>query len=152
MNSSFFQKISVFTLIIACVVGLLIHFSPLSNSRESQQCNFDEETQCNLSTSSQKISVSRAASIELEEENRLTIRMPPELSIRDAWIQGINMYMGKTAIVLDQPTLVDGLHEYQGVFFLGACSEPKMRWQLVVTLQNEEGRKTPFFFNFSTEY
>lgn len=89
--------------------------------------------------------------IELEEELKLEFTLPTSLKLVGTWVQGINMYMGKTALIIDS-SQNRGLQEvYQASLFLGACSEPNMKWQLVLQGQNSSGEKQSFFFNFSTE-
>ena len=74
-----------------------------------------------------------------------------DTKIKQMWVQGINMYMGKNAVIVDSVYAKEMKKVYNAHLFLGACSEPKMRWQLIVqTTDNDEIVKS-WFFNFSTD-
>ncbi len=76
--------------------------------------------------------------------------MPDSLQLNSAWVQGVNMYMGKTALMIDSVVNQGEQVDYLASLFLGACSEPKMKWQLVVQGQDKAGQTHSFFFNFMT--
>ena len=81
--------------------------------------------------------------IPLEEEVRATITFPEQALPGKMWVEGINMYMGKIPFIVEsqQPGQV------KGIFFLGSCSEPDMRWQLVAEFtHNQQTRRIRFLF------
>ncbi len=71
-------------------------------------------------------------------ETPLTLTLTAEQLVRaQGELSGVSMYMGViplrfTAISADQ---------WQAEFLLGACSDPHMRWQLVIQLEYANGEK-----------
>ena len=62
------------------------------------------------------------------------------------WVQGINMYMGKSAVLTDSIYLEDGKKVYNARLFLGACSEPLMRWQLIIQTIDDNAERAVLVF------
>ena len=151
MKPTFFARILLPLLVFAAAVGIYINYidSPLKKSKK--QCNIDLTQECIVNDQGQQISVQFLQNIEVEEEISLTVTVPNNTRIKQMWVQGINMYMGKNAVVVDSVYAKDMKKVYNAHLFLGACSEPKMRWQLIVqTTDNDEIVKS-WFFNFSTD-
>ena len=67
------------------------------------------------------------------------------------WVQGINMYMGKNAVLADSTYAKEAKKVYNARLFLGACSEPAMRWQLIIQTTDNNELEQSWFFNFSTD-
>ena len=90
--------------------------------------------------------------IRIEEQTFFQLSFSNGLSATEleinAWIEGINMYMGKNQanIELDPET-----GKLQGWFFLGSCSEPIMQWRFYLKLKRENGEKQTLSFDFFTE-
>lgn len=80
-----------------------------------------------------------------EPETSVTImlNLPDDYQIESAWIEGVNMYMGKVPVLLEQ----NNSNEWQGWFMLGSCSEENMNWQLRL---NIKGQAAPSYLYFST--
>lgn len=75
---------------------------------------------------------------------RLTVETPITFTLNGADIKsvqaeltGVNMYMGRVPVKFSQTAG----SEWQAVFLLGACSEPDMKWQLVLQLTDIRGNK-----------
>ena len=81
---------------------------------------------------------------EPEESVTLKILIPENQEIESAWIEGVNMYMGKIPVLLDN----DGQGKWSGWFMLGSCSEPVMKWQLRL---NIEGKDNPTIYILLTQ-
>jgi hypothetical protein len=81
--------------------------------------------------------------VEPETSITLVLDLPVGTNIESAWIEGVNMYMGKV------PVLLENKHngEWSGWFMLGSCNEEKMKWQLRL---NIEGQAAPSYLNFET--
>jgi hypothetical protein len=60
------------------------------------------------------------------------------------------MYMGKTAIIADNTYVQDTQKVYNARLFLGACSEPAMKWQMIIQTSTNNELMQSWFFNFST--
>lgn len=102
----------------------------------STQC-YLTETQCLFSLYGENIKLDASTfPVEIEEWQRFTLQYPETITVTDMWIEGTNMFMGKTSVVLEQKKVESGVTSQQASFFLGACSEPDMRWRLLIRLQN----------------
>jgi hypothetical protein len=79
-----------------------------------------------------------------EESVTITFSIPPNYEVESAWIEGVNMYMGKIPVLLEQGPK----GKWSGWFMLGSCSEPVMRWQLRLNIASEE---SPAYLYFVTQ-
>ncbi|MEO9945385.1 MAG: hypothetical protein ABJH28_12100 [Paraglaciecola sp.] len=150
MSPTFFTRTLITIAIILVVIGFLFSQSNNFGLKTNTQCNLDNKTQCELNTQSEVVSVKFLQTIQLEEELKLTITLSDSLKIKQIWVQGINMYMGKTAVILENVTHISSSFTYDGLLFLGACSEPDMKWQLIIQTENTEKVTQSWFFNFET--
>lgn len=82
--------------------------------------------------------------VETETSITLTLSLPSNVTLESAWIEGVNMYMGKVPVLLEE----DSTGKWTGWFMLGSCSEPIMRWQLRL---NIEKQAAPSYLYFSTQ-
>lgn len=83
----------------------------------------------------------------VEEILNWTIELSDGWQIQDAQVTGLSMSMGSIPLVFKA---LDGQHQrYTTEMVLGACSQPKMKWQLQLTLLHATlGEKTlllPFY-------
>lgn len=112
-------------------------------------CQF-EEGPCKKTISGIEIALQiHPAHVPLEEELTLNFSLGSGVIVKDAHIEGINMYMGKTPIMFDSTTERDD--QVEGMSFLGSCSEPRMRWQVIVTLQDQLGNERRVTFPFASQ-
>ena len=51
-------------------------------------------------------------------------------------IVGVSMYMGKVPLVFSRKET-----NWRSEFLLGACSDPKMTWQIILTVEFDNGKK-----------
>ncbi|WP_395343238.1 hypothetical protein PN836_002955 [Ningiella sp. W23] len=74
-----------------------------------------------------------------EEELFLNFELPETVKIEDIWIEGVNMYMGKTPVLFEDENAPN-----RGVTFLGSCNLDEMQWQLKVQLSvnSKQGQHT----------
>ena len=79
-----------------------------------------------------------------EESITVSLSLPQGIVIESAWIEGMNMYMGKIPVLLE----AQANGKWSGWFMLGSCSEPVMRWQLRL---NIEGVEQPHYLYFVTQ-
>ncbi len=138
-------------LVFAAVVGVLINYTDSPSIKSIKQCNIDLTQECVVFDNGQQISVRFLQEIELEEESLLTITVPKNTKIKKMWVQGINMYMGRNAVLTDSIYAEEGEQIYNARLFLGACSEPAMRWQLIIQTTDDNQAEQSWFFNFSTD-
>lgn len=106
-------------------------------------CNFVNET-CELLIDEKLAIASFSTMPEPEESVTVKLIIPEGNNIESAWIEGVNMYMGKIPVLLD----TDGEGKWSGWFMLGSCSEPVMKWQLRL---NVEGMDSPSYLYFVTQ-
>jgi hypothetical protein len=118
--------------------------------RPTKQCNINLTQECVVFDDVQRISVRFLQEIEVEEELLFTITVPNNTNVKKMWVQGINMYMGKSAALTDSIYADEGKKVYNSRLFLGSCSEPAMRWQLIIQTTDEKQAEQSWFFNFST--
>lgn len=98
---------------------------------------------CRLTLDGQTVEAEFDALPEIEEPVTLTIRLPTGAVFERAWIEGVNMFMGKIPLILESQSA----QTVSGWFMLGACSEDLMQWQLVVYFK---GQPEPALMTFST--
>ena len=151
LNPPFFARILLPLLVFAAGVGLYLNYTDSQPIKSTKQCNIDLTQECVVFHDDQQISVRFLQEIEVEEELSLTINVPNNTKIKKMWVQGINMYMGKNAVLTDSNYVNDGEKVYNARLFLGSCSEPAMRWQLVIQTEDDTQLEQSWFFNFSTD-
>tara|TARA_R110000751_G_scaffold91266_3_gene178992 strand:- start:193838 stop:194308 length:471 start_codon:yes stop_codon:yes gene_type:complete len=151
LNPTFFTKILLPLLVFAAFIGIFLNYTDSTTVGSTKQCNIDLTQECTVFENNQQISVRFLQQIEVEEELLLTIAVPNKSNIEKMWVQGINMYMGKSAVLTDNISLDDDQKVYNARIFLGACSEPLMKWQFIIQTIDETGNKQSWFFNFSTD-
>ncbi|WP_414830833.1 hypothetical protein [Alteromonas sp. H39] len=106
------------------------------------QCEF-VNLRCHFTLDGQRASATFAEKPVTEESVTVLLHLPAEMEIQSVWIEGDNMYMGKIPVLPDQ--IRPG--EWEGWFMLGSCSEPVMRWKMLV---NIKGRTAPTLLYFTT--
>jgi len=106
-------------------------------------CNFVNET-CEFLIDGEVAIATFSTMPEPEESVTLKILIPENQEIESAWIEGVNMYMGKIPVLLDN----DGQGKWSGWFMLGSCSEPVMKWQLRLNIKDKE---SPSYLYFVTQ-
>jgi hypothetical protein len=151
LNPIYFTRILFALLIFTAAVGMFLNYTDPQSIKPTKQCNIDLTQECVVFNHEQKISVRFLQEIEVEEELSLTITVPDNTNVKKMWVQGINMYMGKSAVLTDYIYADEGEKVYNARLFLGSCSEPAMRWQLVIQTIDYNQSEQSWFFNFSTD-
>ncbi|MCW8108403.1 hypothetical protein OPS25_07845 [Alteromonas ponticola] len=145
------QTAGVIVLILAITIFFLIHKSerqgkilhqPLSNGL-GNQCQF-VNSECTIKLENQIFQVSLSRPPIVEERIDITIASTESFELEGAVIEGVNMYMGRLPVVLSPAEK----NEWRGWFMLGACSEAKMRWQMIIKIK---GQRQPALILFTTE-
>ncbi|TCZ92975.1 hypothetical protein EYQ95_03015 [Lysobacter sp. N42] len=72
----------------------------------------------------------------MPEEQPIVIQIKSEqlVGVKNAYLEGINMYMGKVPVMFSQSS-PDTLEAH---LRLGACAEPQMQWELNIEFDNPE--------------
>lgn len=139
-------------LVLLIFVGLLTSLSlgiiPVNNSYNNEDknsfCHLTDGA-CELTLTEGVMTVSLAGPLQPEEPLDITVNLPAELAIKQARIEGVNMYMGVIPVLLTEQN--DGV--WSGWFMLGSCSEPQMQWQLLIQL---DGYAAPVVVEFTTTH
>lgn len=79
----------------------------------------------------------------VEEELVLNYALPSGWELSTSWVEGVNMYMGKSLIIDYESS-----DRNQVKIFLGSCSEPKMQWKIVLNLKNKNANESKRLFAF----
>tara|TARA_Y100000310_G_scaffold255630_1_gene263144 strand:- start:10538 stop:11017 length:480 start_codon:yes stop_codon:yes gene_type:complete len=144
------SQLPLLAIIVVAVCVYLAHEFQSSAMNENvlingigNSCNFVNET-CEFLIDGEVAIATFSTMPEPEESVTLKILIPENQEIESAWIEGLNMYMGKIPVLLDN----DGEGEWSGWFMLGSCSEPVMKWQLRL---NIEGKDNPHYLYFVTQ-
>lgn len=90
--------------------------------------------------------------VSVEEQTQFSVRLKEDsvlsgITVKKAWIEGVNMYMGRTTVFLEKP---EGQNIANGWFFLGSCSEPTMQWRLFIAVETDKGEEI-MSFDFFTQ-
>jgi hypothetical protein len=139
------------------VVAALLLFAYLINRPDpglnsGVQCQLVGADECVLIVEQQEFVAQMLQPAEVEEELRVKLLFPAVYRLEKSWIQGINMYMGRTALIPQTSHSDAEVSISELTFFLGACSENKMQWQLVLIYLNPvSGEQRKLFYNFSTD-
>jgi hypothetical protein len=151
VNPTFFAKTLLSLLVFTAAIGLFLNYTDSSLIKTTKQCNIDLTQECVVFDKNKQVSVQFLQEIELEEELSLIITVPNNTKIKQMWVQGINMYMGKNAVLVDSVYAKEQQKVYNARLFLGSCSEPAMRWQLIIQTTDESQSEQSWFFNFATD-
>ena len=129
----------------------------------NQQFGLISDKQCELNASlscafhwgdqqggDQQVIVKFAENAQVEELNIVSITLPKNAQLVSAWVQGVNMFMGKTPLHKIQTDTALSKAEQRYEFFIGSCSEEHMKWQLILTINDTEHPSKSLFVNFTT--
>jgi len=77
---------------------------------------------------------------QIEEQLIVDFRGTGASHIQSVFIEGVNMYMGKIPVVQEKKK--EG--QWEGWTMLGACSEPDMVWDMVITFEDSTTSRIRF--------
>ncbi|GAB5380678.1 MAG: hypothetical protein Alis3KO_20100 [Aliiglaciecola sp.] len=91
--------------------------------------------------------------IVIEEVIKFSIEHNAHFVLQKGWVEGTNMFMGKTNLAIGKSVTLNNAINHQIELFLGACSEPRMRWKLVLDLTDvRTGQEHQVSVFFQTNY
>lgn len=140
------------------LISLAVFLTGLEKTTETtgKQCSLDTTLMCqfnSVDTDAAQVIVKFLGKVQVEEQNQFQLIMSENLELAHAWIQGVNMYMGKIAVINTDQRAQENPDKHNLSFFIGSCSEPLMRWQLIIELDNKLTKKPErYFVNFNTEF
>lgn len=120
------------TFVLAALVLFVyygIHYADLNKPLTSaNECNFTVSA-CTLTLDNKTIGLSFVHPPVTEEELFIIFSIPDGLHLEKVWIEGTDMYMGKTPVMFEDPN-----NPYLGVTFLGSCNLAEMKWALHIEI------------------
>ncbi|MBT0586317.1 hypothetical protein [Alteromonas oceanisediminis] len=148
------HKLKVFIFPAIAAIFLTGYLTSTHNSRQSAKLSDDsiakmpvcsiQNNRCELHVGQQKLTIQFMSPPEPEEETQVDISASEPINITSAWVEGVNMYMGKTPLLINRVST----NRVSGVFFLGSCHQPLMQWRLMLTLEKQ---KHPIQVLFETQ-
>ena len=149
-NTLILQKFK-FSLPVLTLLGLTMFIFWLKNNQKAigASCYLDDKS-CTFMVREGEVELSAEPfPIKTEEMILFTLALEDDLQFESAWIQGVNMYMGRIPVLInDQAGSKTGRVILET--FLGSCSEPNMRWQMILNLSDSDNQKVSRYINFST--
>lgn len=119
----------------------------LKSTAKQGVCYFSN-AYCQLSVAGLNLSARLSRSPLPEEPIDVSIFYPESVAIDSIWLEGVNMYMGKIPVVIDNTITQDAQKVSSGWFMFGACHQPKMEWEIVIKIK---GRQEPARMRFVVE-
>ena len=118
---------------------------------DDAQCQISGTSKCIIQRQNKNFSLELSKRPQIEEEINLSLEYPISYELSKAWVQGVNMYMGQSAVLIENTKSFGNQNTTKGLFFLGACSEKNMIWQIVTIYTDPlSGDEVKLFYNFST--
>ena len=148
MNKKIFSPrlILLVCLILALFFGMYV--SNVNNSlNQSNECIIVNNV-CSFSNATLNLRIKFRQAPQIEEELIINFDISKGNTIKIAWVEGVNMYMGKTPIIFDK---VNGETTNNGITFLGSCTQPYMRWKLFVEIVNVAEETEVYSAAFTTQ-
>lgn len=139
---------TTFVLVLAFYGAYLVYFQTEQVNENDITCaefntvcaNTDNETAYSINFSPERVVVEREFVIHLRVNEK------QQFSIKSAKIQGVSMYMGYIPLLF-KPT---GKNQWTAIAMLGSCSEPNMRWQILIELEHVDGKITTISEQFTS--
>jgi hypothetical protein len=136
------SKQTLILFVALLIIGFLGVYYKNVNSIDASQDSCDLSLgKCTFVYGIDEISVNFLSPIVTEEEIFLAFELPPQVKLSEAWVEGLNMFMGKTPVIEEGGRYVT---------FLGSCNIDRMRWQLNFKIKNQNGQVTSYSAVFYT--
>jgi hypothetical protein len=129
---------------LGLLVSIGIYYINVTTPKNvTNECDMTQES-CTFNNKNTVLSMKFLQAPVAEEELQIKFTTSRDVKITRAWVEGVNMYMGKTPIIFEQtPDL--------GITFLGSCNLPEMKWRMNIEAQNNEGEinhYSAFFYTY----
>lgn len=141
----FLRPIVFVCLILALIFGIYLNNVNESLS-QSNQCRLINNT-CTFFTESMNLHINFLQTPIIEEELLINFDISRGNHIINAWVEGANMYMGKTPVIFEHKS---GNKANTGITFLGSCTQADMQWQLFIEVKNKAEKIEIYSASFST--
>ena len=143
------KKISVIVFLLLVITVIIGVNTQLSNNKFTKldECTLQNNI-CFFSHTELDLRLEFNQKPIVEEELFMTLSGGNNVSIKTAWIEGVNMYMGKTPVMLSPSEEVGDVSDktiIQGLTFLGSCSQPVMQWRLFIEVENDQTQQSKVY-------
>ncbi|WP_124748922.1 hypothetical protein [Alteromonas facilis] len=91
------------------------------------------DRECTVNLDNQAFTISFVEPPQIEEESFVSVKSTASFSVEAGWIEGVNMYMGKTPVIRN----AESTTSYEGLFFLGSCNLTQMEWQMTLVINKK---------------
>ena len=134
------QALILFIALVTISVAGVYYKNVNSPGASQERCDLNLD-KCTFVYGEDEISVNFLSPIVTEEEVFLAFELPPNVKLTKAWIEGVNMFMGKTPVIEEAGRYVT---------FLGSCNLGTMHWQLNMEIEDENGQVSSYSAVFYT--
>lgn len=152
MNWTSLKLISpVFVLLLVLAIAYFAN-QQTNNSVEGHKCSLVEGG-CTLLFNNHQVAIKIGPTpISIEEELKVVFAYSKNLNLKESWVEGDNMFMGRMKVIIDQTINSENEIQSEGILFLGSCNLKSMSWILIAEF-HELGVTKPIRlkFSFSTE-
>lgn len=147
-------KQSIPIIVVAILLSIAFLFNSLTtnnsfNDQVPNQCYLESEN-CIFEFDDKEFTVTfDRFPLQIEEMLLVTLMTPSDYRYESGWVEGTNMFMGKTTLFLQQSRNELEVRTTELELFLGACSEINMRWRMVINLNHTvtgENQRLSIFF------
>lgn len=124
------KMVSLFIFLIITVASGIYYKNVNEEQSSEEECDISAQM-CTYADNNGKISINFLTKIAVEEEILLEIDLPRNVQLTEAWVEGVNMFMGKTPIIFENGRYLT---------FLGSCNLQEMKWRLFIKVRNKNGQ------------
>lgn len=139
-------------LFVLLFVLLIAYFGSqkTNNSVQGQKCTL-VKGECTLLFSEHQVALKISPTpISIEEELKVVFAHSKNLILKDTWVEGDNMFMGRMQVIIDETKARKDDVLSTGILFLGSCNLKSMTWVLIAEfeeLDNPEPLRLAFMFS-----
>lgn len=107
-----------------------------------KQCYLEDE-KCTLMLNESDVVIEFSTfPVLVEEMMKVVVSHENRYVLKQGWLEGTNMFMGRTTLFLIDKTSTEGHISINAELFIGSCSEPNMRWKLLLDLDDQQTGQT----------
>ncbi|MFC4699436.1 hypothetical protein ACFO4O_04600 [Glaciecola siphonariae] len=129
-NSLPISRIILFiALLCAAIYGVSVSYVNESLIKNND-CDITA-SECVFSAFNRPVSVKFEQAPVAEEELFIRFELSDDIVVQNSWIEGVNMYMGKTPVLFESAQ-----DNNRAVTFLGSCNLSEMHWVMFIELKN----------------
>ena len=137
-QSSLTKLAIIFGVAVVVIAAVWLYLSSQTSSTNS--CTMANQ-RCDLTVAAGDVHITFDNPPRAEEQIGFELRVPKDVIVEDILLEGDDMYMGKVPVFIK----ANAGRKLEGWFMLGSCSQPTMRWRMVIWLENRKDPLTIFF-------